>query len=62
MQNRKEGKMKRYFVKAIFSGWREVDKEHFDAFVKLIREGSINVPYEKKDEFIASKTKIIETA
>ena len=54
--------MKRYFVKAIFSDWREVDKEHFDAFVKLIREGSINVPYEKKDEFIASKTKIIETA
>ena len=52
--------MKRYFVKAIFSGWHEVDKEHYEAFVKHLREYSTNIPDSRKDDFIASKTKIIE--
>lgn len=52
--------MTKYFVKAPISGWHEVSKDRFDEFVKTLREGSIRIPYEKKDEFIASKTKIIE--
>lgn len=52
--------MKRYYIKSPISGWHEVNKERFDEFVKNLRNGSINIPYEKKDEFIASKTKVIE--
>lgn len=52
--------MKKYFVKTFFHGWREVNKENFEKFVKNIREGSINITYDKKDEFIANKTKIVK--
>ena len=48
----------KYYVKSPISGWHEVTKERFDEFVKIMREGSNNIPYEKKDEFIASITKI----
>ena len=50
----------KYFVKSIFSGWHEVDKEHYEAFVKHLREYSTNIPDSRKDDFIASKTKVIE--
>jgi hypothetical protein len=61
LQNKLEVKtVKRYYVKSPISGWHEVNKERFDEFVKNLRNGSINIPYEKKDEFIASKTKVIE--
>jgi hypothetical protein len=50
----------KYFVKSPISGWHEVSKERFDEFCKILREGAIAIPYEKKDAFIASKTKIIE--
>lgn len=52
--------MTHYYVKALISGWHEVSKERFDEFVKILREGSGNISYKKKDEFIASKTKIVE--
>lgn len=52
--------MKRYFVKSLFRGWCEVDKENFDGFVQHLRKGSLNIPRDKKDEYIATRTKVIE--
>ena len=49
----------KYYVKSPIGGWREVTKERFDEFIKIIKDGSINVPYEKKNEFIASKTRVV---
>ena len=49
----------KYYVKSQISGWHEVTKERFDEFIKIIKEGSINVPYEKKDKFIASKIRVV---
>lgn len=51
----------RYFVKSLFYGWREVSKKNFDAFVETIRKGSTAIPLDKKDEYIASRTAIINT-
>ena len=50
--------MNRYFVKALFSGWHEVSKEQFDAFVAHLVNGSTNVPPERKAELVAAKTRI----
>ena len=50
--------MKRYFVKAIFTGWHEDSKEQFEAFVENLVSGSTNVPPERKAELIAAKTRI----
>lgn len=54
--------MTKYYVKSPISGWHEVSKERFDEYCKFLREHSNNVSYEKKDELIASRTKIIEEA
>lgn len=52
--------MKKYYVKAPISGWREVDKEHFEAFVGNIRRRA-TPPTATVDELIASRTRIAET-
>lgn len=48
----------RYFVKSFFSGWHEVSKEKFDAFVQHLKSESTAVPENKKQELIDSKTRI----
>lgn len=52
--------MKKFYVKAPISGWREVDKEHFEAFVGNIRKHAAP-PTMTIDELIASRTRIAET-
>lgn len=52
--------MKKYFVKSLFRGWCEVDKEMFDSFVEFLRKETLNIPRDKKDEYIATRTKIVE--
>ena len=51
--------MERYFVKAPISGWQEVSKSQFDKWVAHFREYSTGCPSSKKDELVASRTKII---
>lgn len=50
----------KYFVKSHFSGWVEVDKEKFYGFRRLLRNTATNIPADKKEEYIESRTKIIE--
>jgi hypothetical protein len=52
--------MKKYYVKAPISGWHEVDKEHFDAFVDHIRKRA-TPPTLTINELIDSRTRIAET-
>ena len=52
--------MEKYYVKAPISGWHEVNKEHFEAFVGNMRKHS-TPPTMTIDELIASKTRIVET-
>lgn len=51
--------MERYFVKAPISGWKEVSKSQFDKWVAHLRKNSSGCPSSKKDELVASRTKII---
>ena len=51
--------MERYFVKAPISGWHEVSKERFDAWVEHLRKNSTGCPSSKKDELVKSRTNII---
>ncbi len=48
----------RHFVKPHFSGWHEVDKEHFDSFVANIREGATAMSEAQKEECIKARTRI----
>lgn len=53
--------MKRYYVKSLFTGWREVSKEHFDRFVEHIRQDSNGLlTVSAKEEYIKSRTRIEE--
>ena len=48
----------RYFVKPHFSDWREVDKEHYERFIKNIRSGATAMNNSEKEECIRLRTKI----
>ena len=50
----------RYFVRSLLYGWAEVSKENFDKFVENLRTNAQNIPSEIRNEYIASRTKIIE--
>ena len=50
----------RYFVKAPISGWHEVDKEHYDRFVRHLREQA-SPSTMTMDELIQSRTRIEAT-
>ena len=52
--------MKRYFVKSLFRGWVEVDKECFDRFVNHKIINSTGVKDIDKERFIKTITKIVE--
>jgi hypothetical protein len=52
-------KMK-YLVKTHFSGWVEVTEEKFYGFRRLLRNTATAIPADKMDEYIESRTKIIE--
>lgn len=56
----KEDNMKRYFVKALISGWHEVDEEHYKAFIEYLRKGITAIPGKRKEEYIKTRIKIIE--
>ena len=57
----KEDNMKRYFVKALISGWHEVDEEHYKSFIEYLRKGITAIPgKKKKEEYIKTRIKIIE--
>lgn len=50
----------KYFVKTNFHGWVEVSKERFYGFCELLRKSTPAIPSDKKEEYIASRTKIVE--
>lgn len=52
--------MKKFYVKAPVSGWHEVGKEHFDAFVDHMRKQA-TPPAVTISELIDSRTRIVET-
>lgn len=49
----------RYFVKAPISGWHEVDKEHYNRFVRHLREHA-TPPSMTIDELIRNRARIEE--
>lgn len=53
--------MKKYLVKSLFTGWHEVTEDDYRAYIENLRKGSTNIPQEKKDDFIAQRTKVIDT-
>lgn len=52
--------MKRYYVKSLFFGWREVSKAQFDRFIEYLRKNAIGIPSAKKEAYIQTRAKIIE--
>ena len=53
--------MKRYFVKSLFYGWNEVNKENYDRFIKHIRNSATNFKSKEAIEtYIKSRTRIEE--
>lgn len=52
--------MKRYYVKSLFFGWREVSKERFERFIEHLRKNATGVPAVKKEAYIQTRAKIIE--
>lgn len=49
--------MEKYYVKAPISGWKEVDKEHYERFVNTLRKG-ITTAF-NKEELIKERTRIV---
>lgn len=45
--------MKRYFIKTLLNGWKEVTEENFNRFIKILSET-------EKHTLIASRTRIIK--
>lgn len=50
----------KYLVKSHFNGWVEVTEEKFYGFRRLLRNTTSNIPADKKDEYIESRTKIVD--
>jgi hypothetical protein len=50
----------RYFVKPHFSGWKEVDKEHYERFIENIKKHASGMNEKQKQKHIAKATKIKE--
>lgn len=53
--------MKKYFVKAIFSGWHEVSEENYNRFCDNIRNGATGLKSEEKEAYIITVTSIETT-
>lgn len=51
--------MPRYFVKAIFSGWREVSKANYLSFIRNIMDNATAMTKSEKIEHIRNVTKKI---
>ena len=52
--------MKKYFVKSLFYGWREVSKEQADNLALHIRRNASAIPAEKREEYIKTRIKVEE--
>ena len=52
--------MKHYFVKSHFSGWHEVNEEHFNSFVENFMHHASGMSENKKAEYIKTITRIEE--
>jgi hypothetical protein len=52
--------MSKYLVKTHFHGWVKVSEERFNGFCRLLRKTTPGIPSDKKEEYIASRTKIVE--
>lgn len=52
--------MRKYYVKSLFHGWREVSKERFDSFVEHLQKNATGIPAAKKEEYIQTRTRIEE--
>jgi effector-binding domain-containing protein len=53
--------MKKYFVKAIFSGWHEVSEENYNRFCDNIRRNATGIKSEEKEAYILTVTRIETT-
>lgn len=53
--------MKKYFVKAIFSGWHEASEENYNRFCDNIRRNATGIKSEEKEAYILTVTRIEET-
>lgn len=50
----------RYFVKAPITGWHEVSKPQFEAFVAHKMKDTVNIPENKKSDYLKTITRIEE--
>ena len=48
--------MTRYYIKSHFSGWQEVKKEQFDAFVDHLQKNIVFA--DRREDIIKSRTRI----
>lgn len=53
--------MKKYFVKAIFSGWHEVSEANYNRFCDNIRKNATGIKSEEKEAYILTVTRIETT-
>lgn len=49
--------MEFYFVKSLFSGWHQVDRDHYEAFCANIRENATAA--KDKEAIIKQRTRVI---
>ena len=50
----------KYYVKAIYSGWSEVTKENYEAFIENMRNGITTMGSKKKESYINDHVKVVE--
>ena len=53
----------KYYIRAIYSGWKEVNKEKYEAFRKSILDGAVNVDKnnpERLKEFLSKHSKVVD--
>lgn len=48
----------KYFIKTLFHGWKEVDKENFDVWCNNIRRGAVAMTEDEKEKCISECTRI----
>lgn len=52
--------MKRYFVKSLFYGWREVTEQQFTAFCEHMRKNAVAMTPEQRERWLQDRTRIEE--
>ena len=52
--------MKKYYIKTLFHGWKEVTQERQQEYIKHLRNGIMTMTEEKKEAYIKTRVKTID--